>query len=177
MTEIGDVDVLLRALDFLGAELPRRAANEPSRRSADSAGWLVRRQHLPSNPCDALELTVKRSSSYEVLSFRPDDVERLVTAAATPPPPHVRSAWPARDVAIVETLAHCGVRVSELIGLTRPVSNATADSRCSRHAPAPRAAPRHVPIPRRTRTAVDAYRRARCLAQAGHRPVETLRAP
>ena len=75
-------------------------------------GWLVRRNHLPTNPCDAPELTVKRTSSGEVLAFRPDDVERLLAAAATPPPSNVRSAWPSREVAVIETFAHCGVRVS-----------------------------------------------------------------
>jgi hypothetical protein len=34
-------------------------------------------------------------------------------AAAAPPPSNVRSAWPAREIAAIETLAHCGVRVSE----------------------------------------------------------------
>jgi len=124
-TEIGDVDVLLRALDLLGAELAPSSRQRALSTLRGFCGWLVRRQHVPANPCDAPELTVKRRSSGEVLSFRPDDVERLLAAAAAPPPSNVRSAWPARDVAVIETLAHCAVRVSELIGLT--VANVERD--------------------------------------------------
>src|SRR4051794_11995119 len=117
MTEVGDVDVLLRALDLLGADLAPSSRQRALSTLRGFCGWLVRRQHLTANPCDAPELTVKRSSSGEVLSFRAEDVERLLATAAAPPPKNVRSAWPLRDVAVVETLAHCGLRVSELIGL------------------------------------------------------------
>ena len=54
----------------------------------------------------------------DVLAFRTDDVAALLVAAAAPPSPKVRPAWPEHDVAIVDTLAHCGLRVSELTGLT-----------------------------------------------------------
>jgi hypothetical protein len=37
MTELGDVDVRLRALDLLGADLARRAVNVRCRRCAGSA--------------------------------------------------------------------------------------------------------------------------------------------
>ena len=154
MTEFGDVDVLLRALDLLGAELAPSSRQRALSTLRGFCGWLVRRQHLSANPCDAPELTVKRTSSGEVLSFRPDDVERLLTAAATPPPPNVRSAWPARDVAVVETLAHCGSASANSSVSPSPASSATANRCCSRCAPAPRAASRATcPIPRRTLTA------------------------
>jgi integrase/recombinase XerD len=93
-----------------------------------------------------------------VLSFRPDDVERLLTTAAAPPPPNVRSAWPTRDVALVETLAHCGVRVSELIGLTvASVERDRQQALLKVRAGAKGGKPRNVPIPRRTLAAVAAY--------------------
>ena len=95
MTELGDVDVLLRALDLLGADLAPSSRQRALSTMRGFCGWLVRRDHLPTNPCDAPELTVKRTSSGEVLAFRPDDVERLLVAAAAPPPSNVRSAWPA----------------------------------------------------------------------------------
>ena len=79
---------------------------------------LVRRQLLSASRATHPELTVKRTSSGEVLSFRPDDAERLLPAAAAPPRRNVRSAWPALAIAVVATLAHCGLRVSQLIGLT-----------------------------------------------------------
>src|SRR5215207_8319007 len=91
MTELGDVDVLLRALDLLGADLAPASRQRALSTMRGFCGWLVRRDHLPTNPCDAPELTVKRTSSGEVLAFRPDDVERLLAAAA-PPPSNVRSA-------------------------------------------------------------------------------------
>src|SRR5262249_1180265 len=102
MTELGDVDVLLRALDVLGADLAPSSRPRALSTLRGFCGWLVRRGHLATNPCDAPELSVKGSSSGEVLAFRSDDVERLLVAAAAPPPPNVRSAWPAREVAAVE---------------------------------------------------------------------------
>ena len=83
-TELGDVDVLL---DLLGDELAGSSRQRALSTLRRVCGWLVRRHRLPSNPCDAPELSVKRSSSGEVLSFRPDDLERLLAAAAVPPRP------------------------------------------------------------------------------------------
>jgi integrase len=42
---------------------------------------------------------------------------RLINAAAAPPP-KARAAWPTRDGAIVQLIAGCGTRVSELSALT-----------------------------------------------------------
>jgi site-specific recombinase XerD len=158
MTELGDVDVLLRALDLLGADLAPSSRQRALSTMRGFCGWLVRRDYLAANPCDAPELTVKRTSSGEVLAFRPDDVERLLVAAAAPPPSNVRSAWPAREVAIIETFAHCGVRVSELVGLT--VGGVERDRQqvlLKVRAGAKGGKPRNVPIPRRTLAAIDAY--------------------
>jgi site-specific recombinase XerD len=149
---------LLRALDLLGADLAASSRQRALSTMRGFCGWLVRRDHLATNPCDAPELTVKRTSSGEVLAFRPDDVERLLEAAAAPPPSNVRSAWPAREVAVVETFAHCGVRVSELVGLT--VASVERDRQqvlLKVRAGAKGGKPRNVPIPRRTLTAIDAY--------------------
>ena len=68
MTEIGDVDVLLRALDFLWW---RARAVEPHLLNAARVLLLVRRQLLSANPCDAPS---SPSSGDKGLSFRPDDV-------------------------------------------------------------------------------------------------------
>jgi site-specific recombinase XerD len=152
------VDVVLRALDLLGVELA-----PPSRQRALSTlrgfcGWLVRRGHLPANPCDAPELVVARPVSGEVLSFRAEDVDRLLAAAGAPPSPKLRSVSPSREVAVIETLAHCGLRVSELTGLT--VAGVERDRQqpiLKVRAGAKRGKPRNVPIPRRTLAAIDAY--------------------
>jgi site-specific recombinase XerD len=158
MTEFGDVDVLLRALDLLGADLAPSSRQRALSTIRGFCGWFVRRGHLPTNPCDAPELTVKRPSSGEVPAFRSDDVERLLVAGATPPPSNVRSAWPAREVAIVEVFAHCGLRVSELVGLTMAsIERDRQQVLLKVRAGAKGGKPRNVPIPRRTLTAVDAY--------------------
>lgn len=70
--------MLLRALDLLGGELASSSRQRALSTLRGFCGWLVRRHHLLTNPCDAPELRVKRSSSGEVLSFRPDDLERLL---------------------------------------------------------------------------------------------------
>jgi integrase len=136
---------------------PVEPPSGPCRRRADSVtGWCDVSTCQPTRARP--KLTVKRSSSGEVLSFRPDDVCRTACAAATPPPPNVRSAWPTRDIAIVETLAHCGVRVSELIGLT--VASVERDRQqplLEVRAGAKGGKPRNVRIPRRTLAAIDSY--------------------
>lgn len=158
MTEIGDVDVLLRALDLPGADLARASRQRVLSTLRGFCGWLVRRQHLASSPCDAPELAVRHTASGEVLAFRGDEVDRLLITAATPPPSKIRSAWPARDVAIVETLAHCGLRVSELIGLTAAsVDRDKQQPLLKVRAGAKGGKPRNVPIPRRATAAIDAY--------------------
>jgi site-specific recombinase XerC len=106
------------ALDLLGADLAPSRGQRALSTMRWFCSWLVRRGHLATNRCDAPELTVKRPSSGEVLAFRPDDVERLLLAAAAPHNRTSRSAWPAREVAVAQTFAHCGERVSELTGLT-----------------------------------------------------------
>src|SRR4051794_5112919 len=55
MTEFGDVDVLLRSLDLLGADLAPSSRQRALSTMRGFCGWLVRRDHLPTNPCDAPE--------------------------------------------------------------------------------------------------------------------------
>ena len=132
MTEIGDVDVLLRALDFLGGELAPSSRRRALSTLRGFCGWLVRRQHLPSEPCDAPELTVKRSSSGEVLSFRPDDVERLLDCSIHSPSSERPIGGPARGGGVGDRVADAlrVSRVSALTGRTPPAWNATASRRC-----------------------------------------------
>jgi integrase len=73
---------------------------------------------------------------------------RSQSSSAAPPPLNVRSAWPAREAAVVETFTHCGVRVSELVGLT--VATIERDRQqvlLKVRAGAKGGKPRNVPIP------------------------------
>ena len=75
--------------------------------------WLTRRGHLTVDPTDDDLLTIATPAERFPHAFTSIDIQRLTAAAATPGP-RVRSAWPARDVAIVELLAASGARTSEL---------------------------------------------------------------
>jgi hypothetical protein len=103
MTELGDVEVLVRALDLLGDELASSSRQRALSTLRGFCGYLVRRGLLVANPCDAPELSVRNDSGVIVHAFTRDDIDRLLDAAAAPPPSNVRSAWPSRDVAIVDT--------------------------------------------------------------------------
>jgi site-specific recombinase XerD len=177
MTEIGDVEVLVRALDLLGDELASSSRQRALSTLRGFCGYLVRRGLLTANPCDAPELAVRAASGVVVHAFTGDDVEELIAAASAPPPSNVRSAWPTRDVAIVDLLAHCGPRVSELTGLTvadvdrrgeHPLLRITAGAKGGRH--------RTVPLPRSTVRNVDVYLAERA-ASGDDRLTPVLRAP
>jgi site-specific recombinase XerD len=78
--------------------------------------WLVRRGYLRSDPTDDDLLTVTTSGERLPRAFTITDVDRL-RAAALEPSPRARSAWPTRDLALVELLAGSGARVSEAAAL------------------------------------------------------------
>jgi site-specific recombinase XerD len=158
MTEIADVEVLVRALDLLGDELASSSRQRALSTLRGFYGYLVRRGLLAANPCDAPELSVRADTGIVVAAFTSGDVDQLVAAASAPPPSNVRSAWPTRDVAIVDVLAHSGPRVSELAGLTiadvdrrgeHPLLRITTGAKGGKH--------RTVPLPRATVNHVDAY--------------------
>src|SRR4051812_32103119 len=96
-TEIGDVDVLVRALDLLGDELASSSRQRALSTLRGFCGYLVRRGLSVANPCDAPELSVRSDTGVVVAAFTVDDIDALVAAAAAPPPSNVRSAWLARD--------------------------------------------------------------------------------
>ena len=170
--------------------IPSRPFGQPVRRELASSsrlralstlrgfcGYLVRRGLLTANPCEAPELAVRTATGVVVHAFTGDDVEELIAAASARPPPNVRSAWPTRDVAIVDLLAHCGPRVSELTGLTvadvnrrgeHPLLRITAGAKGGKH--------RTVPLPRSTVHNVDVYLAERA-ASGDDRLNPALRAP
>jgi len=79
--------------------------------------WLVRRGLLALEPTDGDEIRVSLGARLDVPAFTADQVEGLLEAAENPPPAS-RTAWRARDVALVSVLADWGLRVSELCALT-----------------------------------------------------------
>lgn len=113
-----NTDTLLRALAHLGDE--GLADTTRRRLLAHLRGWskwLTTRGHLTSDPTAADELRVRSTGrDLDGKSFTDDEIGDLI-ASATNPPAGARSAWPSRDVAVILTLARCGIRASELCGL------------------------------------------------------------
>jgi site-specific recombinase XerD len=158
MTGLGDVEVLVRALDLLGGELASSSRQRAPSTLRGFCGYLVRRGLLTANPCDAPELSVRAESGVVVHAFTRDDVDQLIAAAAAPPPSNVRSAWPTRDVAIVDVLAHCGLRVGELTGLIVSDVDRRGDSPLLRLTTGAKGGKRRtVPIPHATLIHIDRY--------------------
>ena len=79
-------------------------------------GWLHSNGHLVADPSigDGLRIPPSRRACPSALSD--EELTRLITTVATADP-GAQLAMPARDLAIVATLAGCGLRGSELCGL------------------------------------------------------------
>lgn len=109
-------DRLLRALD----QLKRNYSPSTMQRQMSSmrgfCRWLVTRGHLDSSPFDDEMLQVRGRSEQAVRAFTPADVEAMI-AAADDPPSAARSAWPARDAAVIDLLASTGTRNGECVAL------------------------------------------------------------
>jgi site-specific recombinase XerD len=158
MTELGDVDTLLRALDFLGEDLAGSTRHRMLSTLRGFCGYLVRRGLLANDPTDAEELHVRADASDDVRAFTETEIAALIDVAGREPPPKVRSAWPTRDVAIVSTLAHCGLRVGELCALKASSIDRTGQQPLLRvRAGTKGGKSRVVPIPSPTVAAIDAY--------------------
>lgn len=131
MTEIGDVEVLVRALDVLGSELGVSTRVRMLSTLRGFCGYLCQRGLLADDPTLAPELKVSNGANDEVRAFTDDDAERLISAAYIPVSTRVRSAWPSRDAAIVDLLARtvACASVNCARGLT-PCSTSAANDRC-----------------------------------------------
>lgn len=79
-------------------------------------GFLVAEQIIPGNPMAAIEKPRVPKSRPKAISGD-DSVERLLRVAAKGRS-GARDPWPERDFAVVVTLLTCGLRLSELLGLT-----------------------------------------------------------
>lgn len=123
--------------------------------------WMVRRGHLAVDPTDDEHLVHRAvANPGDVLpyhAFSPDEVDRMRAAAALPPH-KVRSAWPARDVALVDLLAGCGTRAGETCALQVQHVELDVDQPLLRLTRSTKGGKRRVvPIPERTALSLRAY--------------------
>jgi integrase/recombinase XerD len=157
-TELGDVDTLLRALDFLGDDLSGSSRQRVLSTLRGFCSYLVRRALLAHDPTDAEELRVRADANDDVRAFTEADIAKLLGVAGLDAPARVRSAWPTRDVAVVSTLACCGLRVSELCAMTIATIDRSGEEALLRmRAGAKGGRSRIVPIPAATLATIDAY--------------------
>jgi integrase/recombinase XerD len=114
-------------LDQLDVAALRRAFASISHQSAAtiSRTWstwnqlfdfLVAEQHVTGNPMAAVAKPRMPRSRPKAITGA-DSVERLLTVASTGRK-GARNPWPERDFAIIVVLLTCGLRLSELLGLT-----------------------------------------------------------
>ncbi len=156
--ELGDSDALRRAFDLLGDELAGSTRQRLVSTLRGFCSYLTRRGLLASDPTDAEELRLRGESTLEVRALTDTDIAALLAAAGETMPARVSSSWPTRDTAIVDVLAHCGLRVSELCALTVGAVDETGEQALLRvRAGAKGAKKRNVPIPAATLASIDAY--------------------
>ena len=155
--ELGDPDLILRALDHLGSRLAPKTVDRMLSVLRGWTSWLIRRGVLTHDPTDSDDLHIQVPKQLNVRAFTTDDVEALLHAT-TLVSAKTTSAWPARDAAIIAVLAGCGLRAAELCALTiaeidrnveRPLARIRDAAKGGRH--------RNVPLPRHTVTHIDAY--------------------
>lgn len=149
-------ETLLRALDHLKRAYSPSTMQRQLSTMRGFCRWLATRGVLDSNPFDDELLQVRGRSEQAVRAFTPGDVESMIEAAATPPA-SARSAWPARDQAVIDLLASTGTRAGECValrigdigGADRPVLHIQRGTKSGKA--------REVPLPRRTVDRVDRY--------------------
>jgi len=119
--------------------------------------WLVRRGYLRSDPTDDDLLVVTVSGERLPRAFTLADVDHL-RLAALDPSPRARSAWPARDLALVELLTGSGARVSETAALQVGDIDRRHQVMILRLRRATKSGnERDVPLPERVVDTIDAY--------------------
>lgn len=131
--------------------------------------WLVRQGVLETNPFSEVRVGRPALSTLPAEKhFSVTEIEALRTAASAPSS-RARSAWPARDLAVLELLIGCGPRATELVSLqVRDVDRAGERPMLRLHRGTKGSKPRDVPIPRRSEAAVVAY-----LAERAERATHT----
>ena len=80
-------------------------------------GWLYSNGHLSADPTTGDGLRIRSDPSRMPVALSDEELTRLIATVAVADP-GAQLAMPARDLAIVAVLAGCGLRASELCGLT-----------------------------------------------------------
>lgn len=107
---------LLRALDLLKHTYSPATMQRQTSTMRGFCRWMVTRGHLDTSPFDDEMLQVRGRGEQAVRAFTPSDIEAMIEAAESPPSA-ARSAWPARDAAIIDFLASTGTRNGECVAL------------------------------------------------------------
>lgn len=166
-------ETLLRALDLLKRTYSPSTLQRQLSSMRGFCRWLTTRGLIDANPFDDEMLQVKGRGEQAVRAFTPDDIEAML-AAAMDPPAAARSAWPSRDVAIIDLLSTTGARNGECValrigdigGADRPVLHIQRGTKSGRA--------REVPLARHTVARLEKYlaeRSERGLPATGRDPL------
>lgn len=164
LADLSSVSVLVRALAVLRTAYAPASCRRMLATLRTFSRWLVKRGHLGDFVADDDQLVVPHraeAGATPVHAFDLDEVAAMIEAAAEPPP-GLRSAWPARDVALLRVLEGCGLRAAEAVSLHDVDVDRSLDRAMLRVSRGTKGSKlRNVPVPSRTMTAIEAYVRER----------------
>ena len=154
---------LLRALDLLKRSYSPSTLQRQLSSVRGFCRWLATKGLIDTNPFDDEVLQVRGRTEQAVRAFTSDDVAAMIEAAGEPSK-RARSAWPARDEALIDLLAATGTRNGECValrigdigGADRPVLHIQRGTKSGRV--------REVPLAKHTVDRLDKY-----LAERGER--------
>ena len=154
---------LLRALDLLKRSYSPSTLQRQLSSVRGFCRWLATKGLIDTNPFDDEVLQVRGRTEQAVRAFTPDDGTAMIEAAGEPSK-RARSAWPARDEALIDLLAATGTRNGECValrigdigGADRPVLHIQRGTKSGRV--------REVPLAKHTVGRLDKY-----LAERGER--------
>lgn len=149
-------DRLLRALDLLKRTYSPSTLQRQLSSMRGFCRWLATKGLIDTNPFDDEVLQVRGRTEQAVRAFTPEDVTAMIEVAADPPK-SARSAWPARDQAVIDLLSSTGTRNGECValrigdigGADRPVLHIQRGTKSGRA--------REVPLARHTTERLEKY--------------------
>lgn len=99
--------------DTLGADRAAVGVRRAAAAMSNFCDYLVRRDLLAENPMRSRQVHLPTPGKSIPHALSLDEVQRLVDAVQNPPA-QFRTAWPARDLAVLAVLVGTGVRLSEI---------------------------------------------------------------